>query len=521
MKFHKKFHVVALLAAILALDAQAAEVSSVQVKRAVSAWAAANGSAFADPGSVVDATPVKDGDGTVLYWIVKMSNGGAVIASPDTDLDLVIAVLEKSDGTFPAGHPLPSILKKDMKNRLSIIRSGSASSSSSGNSGMRIASMLSATAQSAAAELPDDVKSSVEKANAQWEKYGNPNAGVNLLGASLEGGDANPYVRRIVDGFEVGGRYTHWNQGVSPVDGEPLYNLYTPHNAVCGCVATAGSAIMQFFGCTNDIGVVKELCSYNGRASEYSTLGGVLDWSSLPTNNLSDVNNFIATNDVARDMIGRVAYNMGVLVGMGWTDDESGAVTLKLAEVFKKYGFKSATGVSYEDDLEGTSHYYKMIYAQNWAGAPVVMSIRGDIGGHAVVACGYARDGEGDEFCRVFMGWGGSGDSWYKFPNVESFNTIQGAVTMLGYQQEVEIGAQSQTDGGPAGVGHTGQIGHAGQTHQQPGRHIGCLSTHGGDQRAHAAATQIEALRTLLGAATDHDAGDDHEAQVEDNGSHD
>ena len=157
MKFHKKFHVVALLAAILALNAQAAEVSSVQVKRAVSAWAAANGSAFADPGSVVDATPVKDGDGTVLYWIVKMSNGGAVIASPDTDLDLVIAVLEKSDGTFPAGHPLPSILKKDMKNRLSIIRSGSASSSSSGNSGVRMASMLNATTQSAA-ELPEDVK---------------------------------------------------------------------------------------------------------------------------------------------------------------------------------------------------------------------------------------------------------------------------------------------------------------------------------------------------------------------------
>ena len=163
MKFHKKFHLVALLAAILALNAQAAEVSSVQVKRAVSAWAAANGSAFANPGSVVDVTPVAE-NGTNLYWIVKMSNGGAVIASPDTDLDLVIAVLEKSDGTFPVGHPLPSILKKDMKNRLSIIRSGSASSSSSGNSGVRMASMLSATAQSTAAEVDNEVKLILEKA---------------------------------------------------------------------------------------------------------------------------------------------------------------------------------------------------------------------------------------------------------------------------------------------------------------------------------------------------------------------
>ncbi|MBQ9740784.1 MAG: C10 family peptidase [Kiritimatiellae bacterium] len=448
MKFHKKFHVVAMLAAILALNAQAAEVSSVQVKRAVSAWAAANGSAFANPGSVTGATPVKDSDGTVLYWIVKMSNGGVVIASPDTDLDLVIAVLEKSDGTFPAGHPLPSILKKDMKNRLSIIRGSSTSSATSGNSGVRMASALSATTQSTAAELPEDVKASVTKANAQWAKYDNPNAGVNLLGASLEGGDASPYVRRIVDGFETGGRFTHWNQSESPIDGNPLYNLYTPNNAVCGCVATAGSAIMQFFGCTNDIGVVKgEGCSYNGSSFECSTREGVLDWSSLPTNDVGDVNNFIATNDVARDLIGRVAYNMGVLVGMGWTDDESGAVTLKLADAFMRYGFKSAAAVSYEDGLAGAAPYYKMIYAQNWAGSPVAMSIRGDIGGHAVVACGYARDGDGDEFCRVFMGWGGSGDSWYKFPNVGSFNTINGAVSMLGYRQEVEVEGFDSTVG--------------------------------------------------------------------------
>jgi len=437
-----------MLAAILALNAQAAEVSSVQVKRAVSAWAAANGSAFANPGSVTGATPVKDSDGTVLYWIVKMSNGGVVIASPDTDLDLVIAVLEKSDGTFPAGHPLPSILKKDMKNRLSIIRGSSTSSATSGNSGVRMASALSATTQSTAAELPEDVKASVTKANAQWAKYDNPNAGVNLLGASLEGGDASPYVRRIVDGFETGGRFTHWNQSESPIDGNPLYNLYTPNNAVCGCVATAGSAIMQFFGCTNDIGVVKgEGCSYNGSSFECSTREGVLDWSSLPTNDVGDVNNFIATNDVARDLIGRVAYNMGVLVGMGWTDDESGAVTLKLADAFMRYGFKSAAAVSYEDGLAGAAPYYKMIYAQNWAGSPVAMSIRGDIGGHAVVACGYARDGDGDEFCRVFMGWGGSGDSWYKFPNVGSFNTINGAVSMLGYRQEVEVEGFGSTVG--------------------------------------------------------------------------
>ena len=122
MKIHRNLHVVALVAAMMALGTQAAPVSSEQVLGAVSAWAAANGAAFAGPGSAVAARPVCDDDGTnVLYWVVTMSNGGAVITSPDTDLDLVVAVLEKYDGALPEGHPLPSILKRDLRNRLAVL----------------------------------------------------------------------------------------------------------------------------------------------------------------------------------------------------------------------------------------------------------------------------------------------------------------------------------------------------------------------------------------------------------------
>lgn len=449
MKFHKKFHVVALLAAILALNAQAKEVSSAQVKRAVSAWAAANGSAFANPGSVVDVTPVAE-NGTNLYWIVKMSNGGAVIASPDTDLDLVIAVLEKSDGTFPAGHPLPSILKKDMKNRLSVIRSGSASSSSSGNSGVRMASMLSATAQSTAANLPEDVKASVEKANAQWAKYDRVNGGMSLLGASLDGGDASPYVRRIVDGFEQGGRYTHWDQG----DPESVncYNLYTPNNEVCGCVATAGAAIMQFFGENSlskkyeDIGEVEtkseEGCYLYDAPYACKTLPGEIDWAANRLPDYSANGTFVSPlTDEQSQLIGRLTYNLGVLVGMSWDTLEkggSGASLAMLVDAFKAYGFKSARHVSFSEYDVDTVQYRKTVYAQNWAGAPVALDIgyEDKDGGHAVIACGYAKDGDDDEFCRVFMGWGGFGDAWYKFPDIREYNLVRGAVTMIGFETD-------------------------------------------------------------------------------------
>ena len=90
------------------------------------------------------------------------------------------------------------------------------------------------------------------------------------------------------------------------------------------------------------------------------------------------------------------------------------------------------------------------------------------------------------------------------------------AADALGHQQEVQIGAQSQADGGPAGVGHTGQVGNTGQAHQQPGGHVAGLGAHGRDQGAHAAAAQIKALRIFFASASDHHAGEDHEAQIQD-----
>ena len=436
MKFNKNFHVVALFATMIALNAQATPVSSAQACRAVSAWAAANGSAFANPGSAVSAEPEYDVDGiTKLYYKVKMSNGGLVIASPDTDLDLVVAVLENSDGNFPKGHPLPSILKADMRNRLSVIAAGASAAAPR-------AGLLSVTAQSAsaqlaapAANLPDDVKESIRKSNAQWEKYGSSSA-MRMLSLPTEE-EIAPYIRRVVDGFEKGGRFTHWNQ--SSVGGELCYNYYTPNNEVCGCVATAGAAVMQFFGNNTDIkktGPVSGVnCSLHGQPIDVKTLEGAIDWSILPKTHGGTAD--AALDEEGRKLLGRVTYNFGVLVGMSWASEgpgsESGSYVSSLAEAFKKYGFETARAVTFNTADTGASQYFKMVYAQNWAGAPVVLSIQGETGGHAVVACGYAKTPGDEELCRVFMGWGGSGDAWYKFPTVERYTIVDNAVTMIGY----------------------------------------------------------------------------------------
>ena len=395
MIFNRNLYVVVLVAAILALGARASLVTSNEVVGAVSAWASANGETFAekDSGTAVAATPTYDDDGTtVLYWTVTMSNGGAVIASPDTGLDLVVAVLEKYDGPLPAGHPLPSMLKSDMSNRLEVLARRRAAQAPAGG-GRRMLSAA-AAAQTVAAQTDTPLDGAVKSANAQWAKYGvgSVGGGMRLMAAELEGGDESPYVRRIVDGFETKGRYTFWNQDALRGGRTQCFNAETPSHAVCGCVATAGSAILHFFNCTNDPGVVTSMdASINGsrRLSGFSTIAGVTDWSILPENLVAGTSGFAEPDDAGYELLGRVAYNMGVLVDMEWTTtpEGSGAQTRKLAEAFKKYGFTTARYVDYSGD-ENTDgkEFFKTLYAQLWCGAPAVLSIRGTPGGHAVVA---------------------------------------------------------------------------------------------------------------------------------------
>ena len=449
MKIHKNLHVVAFVAAMMALGAQADPVTDQQVISAVSAWATANDAAFVGLGSAVAAKPMYDDDGAnVLCWIVSMSNGGAVVAAPDTDLDLVIAVIEKYDGSFPEGHPLPSMLKADLKNRLSVISghgtlvpngkdscysgpaSGAASGGATGNAG----------STSGTAGISDAVRASMAAANAQWARYiaaGKTNR-VRLRGSAMT--DDSPYVRRIVDGFESDGRFTHWNQS------QGIYNYYTPENEVCGCVATAGAAILQFFSCTNDPGEVASPveggCHLHGIAYPCTTMEGETDWTTLPKDYGGTVDGDL--DEAGTQLLGRATYNMGVLVGMSWAEDgpggESGALLKNLVGAFKQYGFKTARFVQYSgaEDSDG-DEFFKTLYAQLWCGAPVALGIRGETGGHAVVACGYAKDVDGDEFCRVFMGWGGSGDSWYQLPKIRTYSTVENAVTMIGYEDDAVV----------------------------------------------------------------------------------
>ena len=193
--------------------------------------------------------------------------------------------------------------------------------------------------------------------------------------------------------WTLAGFPTHWDQSGT-------YNAYTPGRRKCGCIAVAGAAVLQFHNVTKDPGTQTVECSIDSEPIWLTTRPGAYDWD-----NADDA------------LYGRVAYNLGVQVGMNYGGQESSAATERLAGVLESYGItctyarRMATGGFTQAELE--AHLYVPLRL----GWPVILGIRGGGTSHAVVATG-VRPAAGSEAVetRLFAGFGGKGDGWYALP---------------------------------------------------------------------------------------------------------
>ena len=456
----KKSFILALVAVFAACVACAAPVDLDMAKTAADAWAARN-AAFGAGSTAQSVITVRDTNTaeTVLWHQVSMSGGGCLIMAPVTEIEPVVAALEVDPGELPAAHPLRGILAGDIRRRLKFLGLYPAS-----NAG---ASVFSAPPVSAEAQA----WAATERG--KWRRLG-VGGGAAPMGVK----DAVEEIKiqiNVVDGFEKNGRFTHWNQ--SNGGGGPCYNYYTPNHAVCGCVATAAAAMMQFFGVTNcPSGVANPACTYNDNPyREYNTgqdyvgqvagqdaktIGGTYDWNLFT--NCTKRADYDALSDEQREMLGRVAYDAGVGVGMMWEMADgsgSGAFESDIDKAYRElFGFKNSRFVAFYTANPTEEQMRKLIYGQCWAGVPVGLSIES----HSVVACGYGIDADGVERVRVFLGWGGSGDAWYALPYIDTKATeggsnylsevVDGIVTMIGYDTDDIVPVVGQVNMGGVAI---------------------------------------------------------------------
>lgn len=420
----KRFLTVWAVACATVTGVFASPVSLDQAKALAQVWACENAT-FASGGDAVSAFAVCDTNQakTVLWYQVSLSGGGCLMVAPDTEIEPVLAALDADPGVLPAAHPLRGILSADVRTRLRMLglypEDGVSHVQTRGGAGV-VTGVVSRPGAPVApvAEQQKLVSAWRLEQDAKWGRLLAKAAQRET--SSVGVADPIPLEIGIVDGFEKDGRFTHWNQGNG--GGGFCYNLYTPEHAVCGCVATAAAAMMQFFGVEAVLPYVNPKCTYKGKPyntmfkTDAATMQSeddpkIYDWSLFEE--LKTRKDYDKLTEEQREVLGRLAFDAGVCFGMMWSPSESGAYTEDMAQVMcKQFQFASARCVSNPQ----ASQYSKLIYAQIRAGAPVGMGIKG----HAVVAVGYGRDQDNVERVRVFMGWGGSGDAWYALPNIDT-----------------------------------------------------------------------------------------------------
>ena len=401
----------AAVIATLAMTGRSVETTSDMAIAAAEAWSAENGLLVGRCGTPVSAKERRDDSGRLLWFEVAMSGGGCVVTSPDTEIEPIVAVIDSYEGEIPQDHPLEAMLLADMSQRLDVLGRKAVSTWAAASGGTSSAYAATYTASATG------VKASAAEASRKWARLTGgvvESAKARLLMATAA--DPTPEPDTVVKYLPewASGRLTYWNQ----------FSTYTPNNYPAGCVATAGTALLQFFNITA-APRFSNVCYVDGTSKTLTTKGINYDWSILPEADAS-YGSFTATQ---KDVVDRAVYDMGVCLGMSYEKGGSSSSVSTLANILRsQYGFQDARCVS----SISADQYEDLIYSQIRSGAPVVLSIRKGKDGHAVLAVGYGEDIDSTAYTRVFMGWGGHSDAWYALPNVAAYTALSAVVTMIG-----------------------------------------------------------------------------------------
>lgn len=376
------------------------------------AWLMENSATYGDLGEPVSAAAHSASDGSVQWYAVTLERG-TIFVSPDTEIEPIIAVVPKSTGEIPAGHPLRAMLELDMGNRVA-----TAKTATSGR--LKLAAAPSKTAQ-------------------KWAKLKGLASDASSTSRIKLAGIAEPKtIVRWLDGWNSpnteNGVQTlrFWDQtdSIRYFSNNEVFNVYTPDNDPCGCVATAGSVVMHYFRVPTRA-VVNRKCKVDDVDTYLQSRGGLNNWALIDEMQLTYGQRQTLSPDQL-ELLASVAYDCGVGCEMMYAKDGSGSYSSHLNRSFRDvFNVRNAqtvthTGRDYvytNDEIQEVGNYDKLIYNQIRAGAPVVMGIKG----HEVVACGYGYDKDETDYTYVFMGWGGSYDAWYALPEIDTKATVGGS----------------------------------------------------------------------------------------------
>lgn len=338
-------------------------------------------------------------DGSAAYYVVDLDPSGFVIVAPDDSIEPIIAFSDGSQYDPSPQNPLAVLVERDMLARKAV----------------------------ALGKL---------SAKSKWQKLsGMSTESVGILGLSSV---SDVWVAPLVT--------TLWDQwyvcSSTPV---ACYNYYTPpyangtyNNYYCGCVATAMAQLMRFHQFPiNGIGRHRftiwvgsdfnHLTPRTARTRGGDDVGGPYDWPSM-------TNTYGCSSTLAqRQAVGRLCYDAGVSIGMGYTPGGSGIDSTDFGLV----GDALENTFGYANSVRGGQGIYNigaglngMINPNLDAGLPVLLGIARTNSGHFIVCDGYGKNG-GTLYHHLNMGWSGTSNAWYNLPNIDAYYTYDAVTSCI------------------------------------------------------------------------------------------
>ena len=385
--------VAAVVSTLAAASACAEAVSADSAGVAAKRWLRDDAALGCALGSEVEAVRTCSPQSDASFHVVMLKGGGFVVMSSDTTREPVVAFSSGGELVESDANPLWVLLKSDLAIR----------TAESGGSSAKAGLLRASAASSANFEN-----------EAKWDR---------LLGKTTSLLRSMQGVSAVSDVRVAPLVQSRWSQ--EDVGGSPCYNYYTPSNYVCGCVATAGAQIMRYFEWPRSSASVAQFtnphCEVDGVARTLTTQGGSCNWSQMPLVPSGSI------TDAQRRSIGKLTSDIGICVGMSYTDEGSSAGGYMLAEVFTNhYGYANALAACWGSDISSSADTKNALLSNFDAGLPVAIGLSG-AGGHEVVGDGYGYSGD-TLYIHLNMGWGGYDDAWYAPP---SFGTSQFDFSMM------------------------------------------------------------------------------------------
>lgn len=356
MKRNRIF-VAVLAIGLSCVHAWASSITPEQAATFAKTWRSMRPRTFREKGNPSVRTVRGNADRT-LFHAVNMPEGGFVIIAGDTSLDPIVAFSDTGTFEDKEGTPLYDILVADMSDRISSIDKYSKRPKFIGEDGL---------------ETLSDIR-----------------------------------VAPITQ--------AKWTQNSFGLASDYAFNLYTPNNSPCGCVATAFITVMRHW-CEPKTAVapMTKMCWVGGYKTELQMMGGTYDWDMMPLEQSYD------TTDDERAAIGKLAYDMSLAMHTWYNTNASGAYGELAADALAKdFGYKNVQiydNQQYPLDsksIEKSKEYRNAILASLDAGMPVIVSIANPHAAeHQAVIDGYGYNDSGTLFCHLNCGWAGQADLWY------------------------------------------------------------------------------------------------------------